>query len=116
MTEESSKDQARHLRSMVNELDNDKETETTYSPEQEEVNVLNLPPRKEVHQNKRTKVKWKVSLSLVRLLVILFLLIIAVIVSFQIWDGNQLFDLDGGQGMDNILPGWEQVKIITNGK
>ncbi|SDL65466.1 hypothetical protein [Sediminibacillus halophilus] len=114
MTEGSNKDQARQLRSMVGELD--EETETTYSAEQEEVNVLNLPPRKEVHQNKKTKVKWKVSLSLIRLLVILFLLIIAVIVSFQIWGGNQLFDLDGKQGMDNILPGWEQVRVITNGK
>ncbi|WP_152525509.1 MULTISPECIES: hypothetical protein [Sediminibacillus] len=115
MTEEINKDQARQLRNMVNELDKDKEMSTTDNLEQEEVNVLNLPPRKEVHQNKKTKVKWKVSLSLIRLLVILFILIIAVIVSLQLWGGDQLFHLDGGQGLDNILPGWEQVNIKTNG-
>ncbi|WP_053219365.1 hypothetical protein [Virgibacillus senegalensis] len=117
MEEESSKDQASQLRDLVEEMDENTDSgeEMKDHFEQEEVNVLNLPPRKEVHQSKKTRIKWKLSLPLIRLLVILFLLIVAVIASFQLW-GDQLFNLDDGQGFDNILPGWEQINIKRHEK
>ncbi|MDC3415407.1 LysM peptidoglycan-binding domain-containing protein [Aquibacillus salsiterrae] len=102
------------LRNLIDEIDNDREGEpkADIKKSEQELSVLDLPPRKEVHVNNKTRMKWKISFSLVRLLFVLFLFIVLVVLTYQIW-GKRL--MDSSEGVEQVTfapnPAYEQVHI-----
>ncbi|WP_067836601.1 hypothetical protein [Amphibacillus sediminis] len=91
-------DQANLLRQQVASIQNEvqiQDENEAYDPEDQELDVLNLPPRSEVHDAQSAKVRWKVSYSLIRLLVVFFILIVILILTFNYWGDyflqNELF-------------------------
>ncbi|MGP4060119.1 hypothetical protein [Halobacillus sp. H74] len=54
--------------------------------EAQDLDVLDLPPRKDVHQSKAAKTKWKVSNLWIRFLLIAFIVLISLILSYPYWD------------------------------
>ncbi|MFD2045890.1 hypothetical protein ACFSTA_13130 [Ornithinibacillus salinisoli] len=87
-------DQAEQLRAILSEMQeqanaSNKEKEyhspnrNTEEEKQDEIDILNLPPRKEIHKNKKSGIQWKVSRPLIRFLFVS--LIIAGIVVWVIW-------------------------------
>lgn len=80
------KDQAENLRSYKEEGSFDRN----------EMDVLELPPRKDVHQGK-PRTKWKLSTVWMRFLLVIFLILIMVILSYRYWDdwfGEKLLESD----------------------
>lgn len=81
-------DQAKELRAIINELQENTDDSSTISsreiqeekvPEQDvdtEINVLNLPPRKEVHSQKKKRARIKFSKPFIRLVIVVVLIII----------------------------------------
>ncbi|UOR12433.1 hypothetical protein [Halobacillus amylolyticus] len=86
--EDHRKDQALQLR---------KYADRQKFPEEKEVNVLQLPPRNEVHKKEQAQNKWKLSRIWLRFLVLLFVLIILFFFSYQYWDVwfDETRNLDG---------------------
>ncbi|QDP40492.1 LysM peptidoglycan-binding domain-containing protein [Radiobacillus deserti] len=84
MDNKTQKDQAYQLRSRMNGSENEPPPSLP-SQEDKEVNILELPPRSQVHSNTKSKVKWKISFPLVRFLVLLFLIITVLILTYRIW-------------------------------
>ena len=86
-------DQANELRQLLNEVEQGEQTnkvdneiiEETVS--RREIDILKLPPRKEIHtQNKRAKLK--VSKPFLRLLFISLFVIAILIGAFYLWEGE----------------------------
>lgn len=73
MSEQKNQDQAEKLREY-------KDDEFM----KEDWDVLDLPPRKDVHQEGKTK--WKFSTVWMRFLLVVFITIIIVLLSYQYWD------------------------------
>ncbi|SFL84455.1 hypothetical protein SAMN04487943_104272 [Gracilibacillus orientalis] len=48
-----------------------------------------LPPRNEVHQNSKTKVKWKISFPFIRFILILLIVIILLLLTVKLWGEHQ---------------------------
>lgn len=95
--EKQHNNQAEQLQNLINELQHnetdDKPSNKPFSGAEHvrKVDVLNLPPRKEVHQKKGwTKIKFRK--PFVRLLVVLVLLIIVVFGTYYYW-GNDILDI-----------------------
>lgn len=91
---EKANDQANELRNLFEELEkgNVGENHTDNAHEMEntrEVNVLNLPPRKEVHSHP-TRMHFAIKRPLLRFLFVLLLLIIILIAAYYFWDNNLL--------------------------
>jgi cytoskeletal protein RodZ len=62
--------------------------------ESNEMDVLELPPRKDVHQGKN-RTKWKFSTVWMRFLLVIFLILIVIVLSYRYWDdwfGNESTD------------------------
>lgn len=77
------RDQAEELRRLVydvqsNQGNDDDQHEKDFTPEKREIDILNLPPRKEVHGMKQQRVRLKTSKSLKRFLLVIMVLIIIV--------------------------------------
>jgi hypothetical protein len=73
------------LQNLFHEVEHHKEEST--SENTKEIDVLNLPPRKEVHQNKKSvKLTW--SKPFIRFAFILFLLFLCLIAALYIGDGD----------------------------
>jgi hypothetical protein len=77
------RDQAEELRRLVydvqsNQEDNDDQHVKDFETEEREIDILNLPPRKEVHGIKQQRVRLKTSKSLKRFLLVIMILIIIV--------------------------------------
>ncbi|MCA1022704.1 MULTISPECIES: hypothetical protein [Halobacillus] len=53
--------------------------------EQEELDVLDLPPRQAVHTNRMGRVKWKVSTAWIRFWFIVFIVLICFVLSYPFW-------------------------------
>jgi cytoskeletal protein RodZ len=53
--------------------------------ERNEMDVLELPPRKDSHQSK-SRTKWKISTVWMRFLLVLFIILIMLILSYRYWD------------------------------
>ncbi|MGV2620312.1 hypothetical protein QRD89_10320 [Halobacillus sp. ACCC02827] len=70
------KDQAEQLRSYA-EKEQFQETEP---------DVLNLPPRRDTHDSKQSKTKWKVGTLWIRFLLLVFIILICVWLSYPYWD------------------------------
>ncbi|UFT97654.1 LysM peptidoglycan-binding domain-containing protein [Radiobacillus kanasensis] len=93
MDEKTQKDQAYNLRSRMHGSD-DEQPPRLSSQEEKELNILELPPRSQIHTNKKTKVKWKISFPFVRFLVLLFLIITVLVLTYKIWGEDFLQSKD----------------------
>ncbi|MFZ3577054.1 hypothetical protein [Virgibacillus sp. DJP39] len=106
-------DQANELRKLINEVQDNKSSETpkednatvsgnlTYDLEstsfEENENsrtadILNLPPRKEIHSNQNHSIKLKVSRPLLRISAVILTLVIVLLGVYYVW-GNDLIKL-----------------------
>lgn|SRR5699024_7772234 len=71
--------QAEDLRKLVYDLESGKEENEQSAgtePDEREIDILNLPPRKEVHGNKQNRVRLKMSTSFKRFLLVIFVLVV----------------------------------------
>ncbi|AXI09368.1 hypothetical protein CV093_11300 [Oceanobacillus sp. 143] len=80
------KDQAEELRHLVDEIEDNKDTEVSSTilereTDKREIDILNLPPRKEVHTTiERTKLR--ISKPFIRIIFVIIILIAILIVSY----------------------------------
>lgn len=96
---EEPKDQADELRQLFQEIEDGQSTEQhvgNKNSEQEseakrDIDILNLPPRKEIH-SKDSRTSLKLSGPLIRLLLVIFILIVGLAGAYYIW-GNELWVL-----------------------
>ncbi|SDP44812.1 hypothetical protein [Halobacillus aidingensis] len=54
--------------------------------ENEELDILDLPPRKNVHEGRKEKTRWRVNAIWMRFLFVILLILIIVILSYPYWD------------------------------
>ncbi|MYL48431.1 hypothetical protein GLV98_03005 [Halobacillus litoralis] len=54
--------------------------------EKEELDVLELPPRKDVHEGSKEKTRWRLNTIWMRFLFVVLLILIVVILSYPYWD------------------------------
>ncbi|RLL48180.1 hypothetical protein D8M04_02585 [Oceanobacillus piezotolerans] len=92
-------DQADELRDLIEEIEeigngNEQEDESSVKMEEEpsrEIDILNLPPRKEVHTNK-AKAHLKLRTPFIRFLLVIVLLAAVIISAYYYW-GEGMFSL-----------------------
>lgn len=88
------KDQAAELRKLISEVDthNDKmaPNEGENKEEHQSIDILNLPPRKEVHNKKKSRIHIKMSRSILRLIVVLFLVAVVILGVMYLFKNNLL--------------------------
>ena len=99
-------DQAKRLRE---QFEKPAKTNDTTSQEKSTLDVLALPPRGDVHEEKQSKLRFKVSYALVRLLAILFILIVVLILTYNYW--GSYFLLDGKNPIIQANASSEEVLI-----
>ncbi|GAB3791757.1 hypothetical protein [Virgibacillus kimchii] len=79
-------DQAEELRRLVYDVEQEGEGKDEHDTDQEmetrEIDILNLPPRKEVHGKKQGRVKLKTSTSFKRLLFVIFVMMIILFIIY----------------------------------
>lgn len=63
----------------------DNQSERIDHPDQEEVDVLSLPPRSRLHEEKTQKVRLKISYAMIRLMVISFILLVILLLTYPYW-------------------------------
>jgi len=89
-------DQAEELRRLVYDVEHDKgeESEHISEPDMEtrEIDILNLPPRKEIHGKKQGRVKLKTSTSFKRFLFVIIILIIVLWSIYYLY-GDELMQM-----------------------
>lgn len=92
--------QAEQLEKMIQEVkqhsgasrDNNEESQQLFQPE---INVLDLPPRREIHQKDDRRFKFKMSRATGRLFfIIVILLIVVSAVVYDLIYGNRLFNFN----------------------
>ncbi|MFB1050466.1 hypothetical protein [Paraliobacillus sp. JSM ZJ581] len=81
-------DQAANLREHMKHKDPIDQNEEI---EHKEIDVLDLPPRSEIHQGKSKKTRWKINLIFLRFLFLLFIIVIILVITYQYW-GKDLLD------------------------
>ncbi|MBM7542496.1 hypothetical protein [Amphibacillus cookii] len=110
-------DQAHLLREQMDAINNNGKLFATEEQEdahgQEDIDVLNLPPRSVVHDEKSSRVKWKVSYALIRLFAILFIIIVVLVLTFNYW-GNYFFQFNNSSEAQANQVG-ESVQIVSRG-
>lgn len=93
---EANKDQAEFLREQMEAINShqqdNQQTESIIDDHYEEIDVLNLPPRRQVHDDQKAKIKWRVSLALIRLIVILLFVVMILTLSYKYWGESFLVD------------------------
>lgn len=47
-----------------------------------------LPPRSEIHQSIKKKIKWKLSFPFIRFILLLFIVIILLLLTIKFWGGR----------------------------
>lgn len=90
------------------------ETLRTYKREggfEEDISVLDLPPRSEVHQSKPKKTKWKLNILWLRFLFILLIIIISVFLSYPYW--GEWFERSDPMMIMDEKPLHEEVTVET---
>ncbi|GEM01670.1 hypothetical protein SAMN05421839_11338 [Halolactibacillus halophilus] len=65
--------------------EDDHDDEMTANMHQEGVDVLSLPPRSRLHEEKKKKVRLKISYAMIRLMVISFILLVILLLTFPYW-------------------------------
>ena len=63
----------------------DNQSERIDHPDQEDVDVLSLPPRSRLHEEKTQKVRLKISYAMIRLMVISFILLVILLLTYPYW-------------------------------
>ena len=63
----------------------DRQDELTDDTHQEEIDVLSLPPRSRLHEEKTQKVRLKISYAMIRLMVISFILLVILLLTYPYW-------------------------------
>ncbi|HLS08605.1 hypothetical protein [Lentibacillus sp.] len=100
MNETGNRDnQGEELQKLLDEVDggreqNDQEEKQRNESDKEterEVDILNLPPRKDVHGNRNKRTKFKISHASGRFIAVIFVLILILGISFYLW-GDELID------------------------
>lgn len=86
--------QAKKLQQLFHEVEKNEPTEKKVKEEPDliEIDVLNLPPRKEVHQSPKQKLTINLDIPFVRFLFV-FLILIVIIFAIYIVAGNQIMML-----------------------
>ncbi|MFD1039503.1 hypothetical protein ACFQ3N_14025 [Virgibacillus byunsanensis] len=86
-------DQANELRKLLNEVQQSETTQEKKSSSYiadsvptREVDILNLPTRKEVHNEKGKRTKIKVSRPYLRLYVVIILILSIVAIAYYLWE------------------------------
>ncbi|MBU5466290.1 hypothetical protein KQI49_05515 [Virgibacillus sp. MSJ-26] len=97
MNKSVDEDQATELRKLISEVEakDDVKNPTNEERKQEprrQIDILDLPPRKEIHSKKKSRVHFKLNRSVLRLIVV-FLLVAAVIVGVIYLFENDLLQL-----------------------
>jgi len=93
MEKEAHKHQADHLQQLFQEIRQHEMQSVDESDQQmldeptEQINVLNLPPRKDVHREHKKRTKLKLSQPIKRLLLVIFILALVSCMKF-FWLGN----------------------------
>lgn len=94
-------DQAKVLRERLDESIREVTTEDDkllYEKDEDdmpEVDVLTLPPRGAIHEEKKQSVRLKVSFAMIRLLVIVFILLVVFILTYPYWKDTFFSDSNG---------------------
>ncbi|MGP4041366.1 LysM peptidoglycan-binding domain-containing protein [Gracilibacillus sp. D59] len=69
-----------------------------------------LPPRSEVHKSRKMKSKWKISFPFIRFILVLFIVIILLILTFKLWGEEYLSSAESKESEHPV----EQVFITKN--
>ncbi|QKY71617.1 hypothetical protein Len3610_06020 [Lentibacillus sp. CBA3610] len=99
-----SNDQASELRQLLDEVENSNEQELqeedgpqkseTETDTETNVDILNLPPRKEVHSKYNKRTKLKISRASKRLISVIIILLLLFGTMFYLW-GEELLEIIG---------------------
>lgn len=115
---ENREDQAMKLREQMKQIQRDstateKPSATPEKLEEDEPNidVLELPPRSNVHADKKTKTKWKINFLFIRFLLVLFIVIVGLVLTYQVW-GEEWFKSINQENTVYSLPVGETVTVI----
>lgn len=86
---ETKDDQAQLLREQMEEINQNEvledDTEPFFADMNDDIDVLNLPPRSTVHDEKKAKFQWKISFAFVRFFAILFVIIVILVLTYDYW-------------------------------
>lgn len=87
--EKKTEDQAEALRQQLAEINQQNPTEESTKSfntrDDQEIDILNLPPRSQIHQEDKFKLRMKMSGSFLRLITILIFVILILLLSFNYW-------------------------------
>lgn len=85
----NNQDQADLLRKQMDEINQHHPEEPAstsfFDPRTDDIDILNLPPRKAVHDERKTKTKWKISFAFVRFFAILLFILAILIFTYSYW-------------------------------
>ncbi|AIF45444.1 hypothetical protein [Virgibacillus sp. SK37] len=87
MNSNQSKDQATELRKLVTDDENSigvAEEENAEDSETTKIDLLNLPPRKQVHTSKKST-RVKISKALIRFIIVFLALTFLVLIAYYLW-------------------------------
>ncbi|WP_112181206.1 LysM peptidoglycan-binding domain-containing protein [Paraliobacillus zengyii] len=111
-------DQAMRLREQMNQIQRDSTAteQPSATPEKLEedepnIDILDLPPRSYVHADKKAKTKWKINFLFIRFLMVLFIIIVGLVLTYQVW-GEEWFKSVNEENAVYSLPGGETVTVI----
>lgn len=99
-----SKDQASELRKILDEVENSSNQKTNAEsgqkepnkeiPDEPNIDILNLPPRKDVHSKRKKRTKLKVGSASKRLISVFIILILLFGTAFYLW-GEEFLEMIG---------------------
>ncbi|MGM0522739.1 MAG: hypothetical protein ACQER2_01625 [Bacillota bacterium] len=69
----------------TDEVDENSQADVKDNSAQEGVDVLSLPPRSRLHEEKTQKVRLKISYAMIRLMVISFILLVILLLTYPYW-------------------------------
>ncbi|WP_440895757.1 hypothetical protein ACS127_14585 [Amphibacillus sp. Q70] len=101
---ETKEDQAQLLRAQMEEINQHQEEENDSTPfsddvvDDDDIDVLNLPPRRTIHDEKKAKIQWKISFAFVRFFVILFVILVILVLTYSYW-GDYFFENSGSASL-----------------
>lgn len=89
-------DQAKELRERLGQITKEKAKDSMKDGDLRQINqhtsisehavdVLSLPPRSQLHEEKKQKVRLKISYAMIRLLVIIFIVLVVLILTYPYW-------------------------------
>lgn len=86
---ENNKDQAELLREQMEAINHreqeNQEIEPITDHYNDDIDVLNLPPRRQVHDEKKAKLQLRINTAFVRFIAILIIIIAILIFSYKYW-------------------------------